>query len=523
MTTNSLGYKLSKNPIAQSFFIDELAGIYITKVDVYFAAKDTNFAVGLQIRPMENGTPSSSVIIPGSQVVVAGASVNTSTDATSATTFTFAEPVYLKGLTEYALVLTADSPDYKVYVAQINEFLLGSTEKRVDRQPVLGSLFYSQNGSTFTPIQDQDLTFKLYQAKFRDTSGEVRLYNAAVPKKLLRSNPIKVTSSSSSVRVLHINSGLQVGETVNISGVDSAGVGGISYASLVGDRTVTSVDWTGFRFTADSAADSDVIGGGSGVLTTKNIPYSVIYPSIQTLVPTGTGFVTGMKYTTGKSYAGTETAFQKSSTFSNIQINQNSYGPIPYLVVNEASETAELGSGVKSLEFAIEVGTIDSNVTPMIDMQRTSATLIGNLIDRQDSAASSGFNVPINFVDETTATGGSSASKYIMKKITLEEDAVGLKIILSANRPSTSDFIVYYRVGTGDEVLSDKSWIALSEETNNPSDEIETVFREYRYLAGGQAGNLDAFTQFQIKIVMRSTNEAKVARFKDLRVIALSV
>ena len=36
----SLGYKINKNPIAQSFFIDEPNGIYVTKIDLYFAAKD---------------------------------------------------------------------------------------------------------------------------------------------------------------------------------------------------------------------------------------------------------------------------------------------------------------------------------------------------------------------------------------------------------------------------------------------------------------------------------------------------
>ena len=156
-------------------------------------------------------------------------------------------------------------------------------------------------------------------------------------------------------------------------------------------------------------------------------------------------------------------------------------------------------------------------------MQRTSVSLIGHVIDKQDSAATSGFNVPINFVDETQPTGASSATRHIMSPVILDQDAVGLKIISSVHRPSAADFLVYYRTATGDEVLNDKNWVYLPEETNNPSDENPTIFREYRHLAGGQGGNLPAFTQFQVKIVMRSTNAAKVPVFKDLRVIALSV
>ena len=523
MATTSQGYKVNKHPIAQSFFVDAINGIYVTKIDLYFAVKDNNFPVNLQLRPMDKGYPSSTEIIPGTQVVVPGSSVNTSADATSATTFTFAEPVFLKGLTDYAIVLTADSKDYKVYVAQTNEFLIGSTERRVDRQPVLGSLFYSQNSTTFTAIQNQDLTFRLHQAKFRNTSGEVILNNASLPRKLLYPNPITVSNGSPTVTVRHVNHGLQVGEDINITNIDSSGVGGISYNSLTGTRTITKVDWTGYQYTADSSADSDVIGGGSNVLSTKNIPYHIIYPHVQTLIPKNTNINTGVKATTGKSFAGSETAFQKSSSFVSIDINKNNITLVPHLVANASSETSELGSGVKSLDIGIQLSTNDSNVTPMIDLQRTSVSLIGHIIDKQDSASSSGFNIPISYVDETTASGASSASRHIMKPVTLEQDAVGLKIITSVNRPSAADFLVYYRTATGDEVLSDKTWTYIAEETNNPSDENPIIFREYRYLAGGQGGNLPAFTQFQVKIVMRSTNAAKVPVFRDLRVIALSV
>ena len=108
-----------------------------------------------------------------------------------------------------------------------------------------------------------------------------------------------------------------------------------------------------------------------------------------------------------------------------------------------------------------------------------------------------------------------------MEPITLDQDAVGLKIIISAYRPPSTDFLVYYRTATGDENIIEKYWTLQPEETNNPTDEISV--REYRYTPGGIAGSLPAFTQFQVKIVMRSTNTAKVPLFKDVRVIALSV
>ena len=223
MATTSLGYKINKHPIAQSFFVDEVSGIFVTKIDLYFATKDADFPVSLQLRPMDNGFPSGTEIIPGSQVVVPGSSVNTSTNATSATTFTFAEPIYLQGLLDYAIVVTADSKDYEIYIAQTNEFLIGSTERRIDRQPTLGSLFYSQNSVTFTAAQNQDLTFKIHKAVFDYTSGEAVLKNASVPSRLLANNALNSTNASSTIRVEHENHGLAVGEDITIAGVDSGG------------------------------------------------------------------------------------------------------------------------------------------------------------------------------------------------------------------------------------------------------------------------------------------------------------
>jgi hypothetical protein len=54
-------------------------------------------------------------------------------------------------------------------------------------------------------------------------------------------------------------------------------------------------------------------------------------------------------------------------------------------------------------------------------------------------------------------------------------------------------------------------------------DDDPLIFRQYEYLIGGVGGTLPAFTKFKLKIVMRSTNQATVPRFRDLRAIALSV
>jgi len=526
MSVTTTGYRVGKQPIAQSFYIDEPTGIYCTKVDLFFKAADENAPVQIQIRPMVNGFPSSNTIIPGAIKSLPGSTfsggASVSADATIATTFEFDEPTFLKGLNEYALVVITDSKDYEIYIAEINDFVVGSTEKRVNKQPVLGSLFYSQNSSTFSPSQNQDLTFKIYQAKFKHSTATIALHNAAVPKQLLHPNPIKTISGSQTVRITHANHGMQVGQPITLSGVDSAGVGGILASTLNKKHTITTIDHTGFTFTADSAADSDAFGGGTTIQSTKNILYNNIYPSISALVPIGQRFDASIKTITGKSYAGTETAFQKQTSFKSVQINENNVNSTLMMIAHDSAEASELNPGEKSLDFNISIANADSNVAPMLDLQRCSVGLISNIIDKQSETALDDFNVPLAYVDETSARGGSAAAKHLTKTIILDEEAVGLKVLLSANRPSASDFQVYYRTADADTAIVTQNFVLANQETTIQSDENPRVFRQYTYLIGGQGGTLNAFTKFQLKIVFRSTNQALVPAITALRVIALS-
>ena len=56
-------------------------------------------------------------ILPFSEVSLNPSAVNTSTDASVATTFTFPSPVYIQENTEYAFVLLANTQEYNVYVS----------------------------------------------------------------------------------------------------------------------------------------------------------------------------------------------------------------------------------------------------------------------------------------------------------------------------------------------------------------------------------------------------------------------
>ncbi len=176
------------DPLAQTFLVDSNLhpnGVFLTSLDLFFRAKDATIPVTIQIRPVVNGFPHSSAIIPFSEVTLEPAAVNTSdapdpSDSNTATTFAFSSPVHLTGGQEYAIVILSNSNEYLTYIAVIGQNQLG-TEDRISMQPYAGSLFRSQNASTWTPDQTSDLMFVLNRALFETVNkGEIDFQNVLV-------------------------------------------------------------------------------------------------------------------------------------------------------------------------------------------------------------------------------------------------------------------------------------------------------------------------------------------------------
>jgi hypothetical protein len=522
------------DPLAQTFqvsSIDNPNGLFITKVRLYFNTKSSTVPVQVQLRPVTNGIPDN-YPIPGAIVFKGASEVNIPADLndldtvrSSGTDFTFEEPVYLTPGREYAIVILAESTDYNVYVAKIYDFLLGTTEKRVNKQPTLGSFFMSQNGFTWTPDQERDLMFQIYRADF-STSATVQFKAADNIRELLPFPSILTDSGGTQCHVFMDGHGFAKNDKVFVQGVTDASVdGAFSFASSVnGSRTITKVDHTGFTFAADSSASASLLVGGNDTVVTRNMMYDTFIPNIQTLRPSaGTTIAASAKLVNGSSYAGTRNTgvtYTKAASYSSITLIERNRLTSPNVILNDSNEVVHSISG-GSFDLKLDLATDDTKVSPVVDLQRTSVLTSENIIDKQDASVTTNFNVPITFVDETDQTQGSHAAKHVTIPVVIEEPAVGIKILFAANRPAAAGFRVYYKAGTADDTLDDLPYIELSEETSNPADENPEVFREYEYLAGGQVGNLDAFTKYQVKVVMTSTNSSKVPVIKDFRAIAL--
>jgi len=246
------------DPLAQTFLCDEDGGAFITKVDLYFGFKDANLPVIVQIRNVINGYPGKKILAFG-QKTLEPSEVNISEDATSATTFTFNSPIYLKQNQEYCIVALSQSLNYRVWISELGKLDIGGA-RTVSEQPHLGVLFKSQNNSTWNAIQSQDMKFTLHKADFSIGSGELTLTNdnvgdevtaedgtTSVYARRLLSNPIVLSTTLTAVKIKHIDHGMySTSNNVKITGVKSEISTTLNGAITAAATSLTLTSGTGF-------------------------------------------------------------------------------------------------------------------------------------------------------------------------------------------------------------------------------------------------------------------------------------
>ena len=285
-----------KDPLAQSFIVDDVTGVYLTGLEIFFQEKPVEFdePVTIQLREVELGTPSQR-ILPFSEVQKSPDEIEVSNDCSIATKFTFESPVYLNGQREYAIVILSNSTEYRVWTSRLGEVdvqTLGSETDQilVTTQRLLGSLFKSQNASTWTPSQYEDLTFELFRADFAP-NGSVQLFNPPLDDNDRVIPPNGVVSSSRTIRVglgtTTVESGLEPGNLVVQSSTGATGrfVGyggsaaqmtlgivnsGVGYTPSSGSQTYTGVAMTSLSGHGVNATVDLTISNGVAVGATIN-------------------------------------------------------------------------------------------------------------------------------------------------------------------------------------------------------------------------------------------------------------
>jgi hypothetical protein len=294
------------DPLAQTFLVGQKAGYYVTKVDIYLSAKDDTLPLTVQLRTVVNGTPTSKVY-PFGEVVLNPDEVNISDDASVATTIVFPSPIYLRGGDEAALVLLSEGLGYKAWISRLGEIDISTIDNPetsqivVSSQPDLGSLFKSQNGTTWNPSQYEDLKYTLYRANFV-SSGYIDFFNPKLSEgnkqiPTLLNNSIEFNSRRVKVGLGKTiqDSGLVLGNTVSQIGSNAYGNYVGSAGSVFGNLTLTNPG-IGYTPIAAQLSYSNVSLEsltGSGVNATANITILNGVAIAATIASGGSGYKVG--------------------------------------------------------------------------------------------------------------------------------------------------------------------------------------------------------------------------------------
>jgi hypothetical protein len=368
------GWWWGRDPLAQSFYIGEPTGAFITKVDLFFRTVDPTkkLPVIVQLRSMANGYPTQEVY-PFSEVSVDAKNIKVSSDGSVATTVTFPSPVFLAGQKEHALVILSDSTDYNVWICRMGEVDITTAsgpESRqvvVTKQPSAGSLFKSQNGSTWDASQYDDLKYTMYRADFKSSQpGNVNFFNPKLTKSnkqiaRLQNNPITFYSKKIRVSLASSlnDSELVLGNTVLQSGSNATG-------NLVG-------------FAGSATGTMRITNQGIGYY--PNDGSSATYSNVSLTTLSGYGYNATANITIGSTTTGDGTVLNGVAIAATIVNGGNGYN------IGDVLSVSSLGgqSSGRNLRFTV-AGIGATNVLVLDQVQGDFITGTGSTIQYTNSS-----------------------------------------------------------------------------------------------------------------------------------------
>ena len=198
-------------------------------------------------------------------------------------------------------------------------------------------------------------------------------------------------------------------------------------------------------------------------------------------------------------------SFANDGIFDDILLNADNYLTSPKLVCSSINESEELDNA-KSMRIDLTMRSNNPNISPVIDTDRLSTILVMNRINKPSSDESSLLSV-----------GDENDAVYITRVANLTNASGAIKLIFSAWRPPNTEIKVLYRVRPQGSTSSIETFgfEYFPVPASIPSTSELRVFREYQYELSGLS-----FDQYQIKVVFRSENTAKIPMIGNLRTIA---
>ena len=565
------------NPMAQNFFVDENLypfGLFLYSITLFFNAKDTSLGsknpVTLQLRPTYNGIPSSSEIIPGSEVVLTPGRVTANTTTPSAnasggfpgatlgnsfsanksganvgsrTIFKFDMPVYLSA-GEYSIVLITNNAEYKIYGFELGAKSTG-TDRKITKQPYVGSFFKPTNAGVWNPTNTEGLMFQIDRCNFSTETGYARFDNKVFTSGNASSNTIMDGMKLVTERIEHANTTIsnfffateKSGTTKNVAPTKFTFDKNIDFKTqkqITQNNTSANTQYQNsftinvYMTSANSFISPVIDEHRTGVITILNNIDNADFSNSDILVTnsgaglsqTEIGGDSGVYTTTGAS-DGNASCFVISdpdvgSNTATMAANVTAGGKINDVVIVNA------GSGYLTLPTVTSNSSLTNTTLPTFKIRGEGAN--GSIVLSANVEHSRGGNI---------------TTKYISRRITLEEDfdARDIRVYINAYKPRGSEIYVYYKVLAGDDPdnFDDKPYILMTQETDSGLFSLnEDDFKQYTYETEDEyityqntdGARFNKFKTYAIKVVMTldrndQTTFIGIPKITDLRAVAL--
>lgn len=348
------------DPIAQSFYVDDASGIYVSGITLYFNYVEQKYPVAIEIREMVNGYPGPKVINNG-RTWLPGTSVSYSLTEKIPTKFTFPELVYLVGGKSYCFVVRTESNQTRIWTSKVGDQRIDAPSYVVT-QPTLGGMFKSQNNETWTSDDWSDITFILEKAKFDiSKEGEIALVNSELSWDKLGYNPFLLKDGSSTALVYHNNHGFANGDIVEFRGSTDS--------RFDISATVSNVTPDNYEIQIESTAN--VVNlltrvGGANVEASKNVTVNMINLVSDEVVPTGTDVHYHIAVSSGRTI---------SDDLVEIIANKDVFLTTGAELLSVKNEKRDLGDK-KALAVHAFMNSNNSNISPTLDLSTLSAAVV---------------------------------------------------------------------------------------------------------------------------------------------------
>ena len=491
-----------KDPLSQTFIVDSASnrnGIFLKSLDLFFKTKDDTLPVMVEIRPTVNGYPSTSNVIPFSEVILNPSQVTVSTGPDPETTsskntrFSFDAPVYLSP-GEYAIVVKTNSSNYELWEGVIGESRLSTMGvqnnqlEKIAKQPLVGHLYSSHNSGTWEQLNNESLMFRLNKCQFKTSTDSTATLTVSLP------------TQSKSIDLFKFNASMLKNFTSSENPSFSYTIGSDSAVNFHENRNI-------------ELPLSKTVGGSTTFKITSTIPSSASTDTCPVIDMERVSLITVKNIIDSVEY-----------DVSDLSIESGGSG---YLTTDVFKLTDQIDS-TKTVTFN---PTVDGNgAITGFTLLSSSKNMINGVTTSLSTSTGSG-TASIVVDNETSPSGSVADAVYISKRVNLKSpyESKDIRVYLDLFKPSGTDVHVYYKVASTNDttIFEDRNWYLMSQLTPEyVVSEYNNDYREYVFGTNGGVelvtnGTLDNFNVYAIKVVFSSSNTSRPPKARNLRAIAL--